>query len=57
MQVALVEEPGRLGDLGDGDGALEHLPRDADPLGEPEAMRRHVTERSSQARFFAGRAA
>jgi hypothetical protein len=48
MQVALVEEPGRLGDLGDGDAALEHLTRDADPLSELEAMRRHAI-RSTEA--------
>jgi hypothetical protein len=45
VQVALIEESGRLRDLGDGNPALEHPPRDSDPVGELEAMRRHPCTR------------
>ena len=34
VQVALIEEPGRLRDLSDGNPALKHPPRDSDPVAE-----------------------
>ena len=48
MQVALVEEPGRLRHLGDGNPALEHPPRVSDAVGELEAVRRHAVRRAKQ---------
>jgi hypothetical protein len=48
VQVALVEEPRRLRHLGDTDPALEHPPRDPDPVGELEAVRRHAVRRAKQ---------
>jgi len=50
VEVALVEEPGRLRGLGDGNAALEHLPRDSKAVGELEAVRRHVVGSTEQPR-------
>jgi hypothetical protein len=37
----MVEEPGRLRDVGNCNPALEHPPCDSDAVGELEAVRRH----------------
>jgi hypothetical protein len=48
VKMALVEEPGRLRDLGDRHPALEHPAGGPDPMGKLETMRRDAECRAEE---------